>query len=123
MIDMRKKVAGAKKQLLRARRLQLTELMERYAETYRKLRNSYVSKIKKCKRETWQSVITTEENKDPWGIVYKIAPEKLQKPSFWTALKLPNGQRTNSIGATIGALLKNVYQQQRLEDGARRPLQ
>ena len=106
LADLRKRATLAKKQLLRARRLQLDDLIEKYADTYRTLRNSYVSKIKRCKKETWQNFVQVEGNKDPWGIPYKIVREKFQKPSLWTALKLPNGQRTMSIGATIEALLE-----------------
>lgn len=101
---MRKKVTLAKKQLLQSRRLQLVDLIDNYTETYRELRNSYISKIKRCKRESWQNFVNTERNKDPWGIVYKIVRDKFQKPSF-SALKLPDGQRTISIGATVEALL------------------
>lgn len=62
---LRKKVTLAKKQLLRARRLQLVDLSRSYTDTYRELRNSYVSMTKRCKKKTWQNFVHQEGNKDP----------------------------------------------------------
>ena len=63
LTELRKKASLAKKQLTRARRLHLAELVDEYAETYRRLRNTYVSEIKKCKRNTWQHFVNGEANK------------------------------------------------------------
>lgn len=101
---MRKKATLAKKQLLRTRILHLVNLIDKNKKTYRVLRNSYISEIKKCKRQTWQNFVLAERSKDPWDIVYKIVRDKFQKSSFWTALKLPNGERTISVGTTVKAL-------------------
>ena len=96
LTDLRKKVTSAKKQLLRAQKLHLQEVMADYTETYKSLRNQYVTRIRKCKKETWQEFV--EGNKDPWGIAYKIVREKFNRSSFWTALKLPpDGRITSSI--------------------------
>ena len=122
LTDMRKKVAQAKKELLRARRLQLVELIDNYAETYRELRKSHVSKIKKCKRETWQNFVNKEGNKDPWSIVYKIVREKFQKSSFWMALRLPNGQ-LGALALPLRLYSTNVYQQQTLAHIAKKAQQ
>ena len=62
---LRKKVTLAKKQLLRARRLQLVDLSRSYTDTYRELRNSYVSVTKRCKKKTLQNFVHQEGNKDP----------------------------------------------------------
>lgn len=105
LTDMRKEVTMAKKQLIRARKLHLTEVLSDYTEMYKKLRNRYVMKIRNAKKETWQEFVRVEGNKDPWGIVYRIVREKFNKQSFWTALKLPDGRITTSIDETVQALL------------------
>ena len=53
LTNMRKKVMAAKKQLLRANRLHLADVVSEYVNTYRRLRNVYVSNIKKFKIEAW----------------------------------------------------------------------
>ena len=65
---------------MRAIRLQLVKLIDKYAETYRELRNSYVSKIKRCKKETWQkNFVNEEENKDPVGYRIQDSTRKVSK--------------------------------------------
>ena len=105
LTNFRKKVMAAKKQLLRAKRLHLADVISEYVNTYRRLRNLYVSNIKKLKLEAWQRFVEEEGNKDPWGIVYKIVKEKTGKPIIWTALRLSDGSKTTCLDDTIEALL------------------
>ena len=105
LTNMRKKVMAAKKQLIRAMRLHLDNVYNEYASEYKKLRNEYVSQIRKQKKETWQKFVEIEGNKDPWGIVHKIVNDKIGKPIIWTALQLSDGRRTTSLDGTIEALL------------------
>ena len=56
---------SGKKQLLRAKRHNLVDVIEGYANAYKIERNTYVSKIKRYKKETWQHF----EEVNPWGIV------------------------------------------------------
>ena len=65
-----------------------------------------MSKIRKCKQETWQQFVEVEGNRDPWGIVYKIVREKFGKLTLWTALRLPDGSKTTCLDGTIEALLR-----------------
>ena len=106
LTSMRKKVMSAKKQLLRARKLNLVNVIEEYANTYKTNRNKYVSDIKKRKKEAWQRFVDVEGNRDPWGIVYRIVREKVGNPSIWTALRLPDGSKTVSLEETINVLLR-----------------
>ena len=46
-----------------------------------------------------------QTKKTPWSLVYKIVSDKLQKPTVWTALKLPDGRITAGLDETIKALL------------------
>ena len=89
---------SAKKQYFRAKRLHLVDVVN--ASEYKKLRNIYVSNIKKFKKESWQEFVNIEGNKDPWGIVYKIVNEKIGKPTLWTALKLSDGTKTTNLDST-----------------------
>ena len=57
-----------------------------------------------------------QDRRDPWGIVYKIVRGKLNKPSFWSAVELPNGQTTSNIDETMQALLTKCVPK---EDGTR----
>ena len=97
---------SAKKQLLRAKRLHLADIIDRYANTYKKLKNVYMSNIKKYKKETWQQFVEVKGNRDPWGIGYKIVKEKIGKPTIWTALRLSDGSKTNCLDDIIEALLR-----------------
>ena len=86
--------------------LHLADIINEYANTYKRIRNKYVSSIKKYKKETWQRFVEAEGNRDTWGIVYRIVKEKIGKPIIWTALMLPDGSRTTCLDDTIEVLFR-----------------
>ncbi|CAK9811752.1 Retrovirus-related Pol polyprotein from type-1 retrotransposable element R1 (Fragment) [Anthophora quadrimaculata] len=102
---LRKEVNANKKQLARAYKLNLIDQIEIYQNTYRRSRNRYVKEIRTAKRSTWQNFVTDESNKDPWGIVYKIARDKIRRRVALTAIQLENGQRTQDIISTNTVLI------------------
>ena len=59
------------------KRLNIADVIDEYAKTYKRIRNRYVSNIKKYKKETWQRFVEAESNRDPWGIVNRIVKEKI----------------------------------------------
>lgn len=104
---LRKKANKIKKQMIRARKLQLMD-KKNYVRGYKDARNKYVSQIKKEKTEAWKNFVTTTGNQDPWSIVYKIVCNKIKQPNQIGSLTLPTGQQTSSWGEPIEALL-NKY--------------
>lgn len=105
---MRRASNSARKQYIRARKLNLAGI-EEYAETYKKrTRNKYTSEIRKCKRETWQEFVTREGNKDSWSIAYKIAREKLRVTETACSLVLPTGEVTMNWKDTFDALMEKA---------------
>ena len=108
LTELRGKTMSSKKQLLRARRLHLANVIEEYANDYKRLRNAYVSKIRKCKQETWQQFVEVEGNKDPWGIVYKIVRKKFRKPTLWTHIVCLMEARQHASTALLKRCYANV---------------
>ncbi|CAK9809270.1 Retrovirus-related Pol polyprotein from type-1 retrotransposable element R1 (Fragment) [Anthophora quadrimaculata] len=102
---LRKEVNANKKQLSRAWQLNLIDQTETFGNTYRTSRNRYVKEIRSAERRTWQNFVTDEGNKDPWGIVYKIARDKIRRKTATTAIQIDNGQRTQNIISTNTILL------------------
>lgn len=76
--NLRKNTKMAKRQLTRARKMNIIDSIQICEEAYRKSRNKYVSLIRKSKKESWKEFVTTKGNKNPWSIVYKIVREKIR---------------------------------------------
>lgn len=104
--ELRKNANRAKRQYMRAKRLGFEELLEVYGEKYKRERNKYVADIRKRKRYTWENFVTTEGNREPWSIVYKIIREKLNKSTYLNSLILNDGTRTSDLNSTVKELLK-----------------
>jgi len=75
---------------------------------YKTLRNKYVKEIRNNKKDTWQKFVTTEGNKNPWSIPYKIARDKLKASEVACSLILPNGEQTEDWSGSVKALLQKV---------------
>jgi len=105
--SLRKEANRAKKQMLRARKLGITEIKE-FTEKYKKLRNKFVREIRFNKKETWEKFVTVEGNKNPWSIPYKIIRDKLKASEVTCSLILPNGEQTKDWLGTVKALLQKV---------------
>lgn len=103
--DLRIEAGKAKKQLWRARKLNLVDFCTQYEATYKKARNRYCCEIKRRKRDTWRNFVSEEGNKDPWGIVYKIARDKIKTPESVCSLVSASGEYTASWQSTMKELL------------------
>lgn len=103
--QLRKNARICKKQLLRAKKLNYVSLIPQYNDKYKVARNKYVATIKKFKKNTWKSFVTTEGNRDPWSIIYKIIRHKIKKDIFLSSLKLPSGEFTHSWKETANLLI------------------
>ena len=53
------------------------ELREKRRTVYLNLRREYKTEIGKARRESWQRFVTIEENRDPWGMIYKLCSRKV----------------------------------------------
>lgn len=104
LTKLRNEASKAKKQMIRARKLWLTD-REDYERRYRNMRNKYTAQIKKDKLEAWKNFVTKTGNEDPWSIAYKVVRNKIKKPNYICSLELPNGQLTTSWQESINALL------------------
>lgn len=82
------------------------ELVNGYVERYKETRNMYVTEIRRRKRATWEEFVTKEGNKDPWGIIYKIIREKLNKSTYLNSLILGDGTRTKDLEETAKELMR-----------------
>lgn len=101
----RRRVREAKKQLARARRLQLNNANQ-CALRYRQERNRYVALIRKEKTASWHNFVSSEGNRDPWGFIHKITSNKIQKKTDIGALRLPAGGYTMSWRESASLLLE-----------------
>jgi len=105
---LRKEVRSAKKQMVRAQKMGITNSIQDCKNTYRSTRNKYVCRIKKSKKESWRQFVTTEGNKDPWSIVYKIVREKIRTSEIACSLVLPSGHTTMGWRETYCALMEKA---------------
>ena len=53
------------------------QLVDRMIVELKKIRNKYTRLIKKSKAKCWQDFVTSEGNRDPWGLPYKIIRNKI----------------------------------------------
>lgn len=104
---LRRATILAKRQLIRARKLRLNET-EEYERTYKRARNKYVKNIQRRKKDTWQEFVTTEGNKDPWSLPYKIARERLRVTETACSVLSPDGGVTLSWRDTFEVLMKKA---------------
>jgi len=79
IMRLRRETNRAKKQIMRARKMNIRNSIQDYKNAYRFTRNKYVNMIKKNKKDTWRQFVTEEGNKDPWSIVYKIVGKKYEQ--------------------------------------------
>ncbi|KAK2577757.1 hypothetical protein KPH14_012616 [Odynerus spinipes] len=112
---LRSGLRRSRKQFSRARRLQCDNL-EQCKEIYRKARNNYVKEIRKAKNASWRDFVSTEGNRDPWGIMHKIVKNKLQNQLSIGSLVLPSGERTKSWEESVTALLHKFAPRDNLEN-------
>lgn len=108
LLKLRIDANRAKRQLLRARRLFMTDRLSSYEDVYKAARNKYVNEIKRRKRETWRNFVTVEGNRDPWSLVYKIVREKLRNAETVCSLKLPSGDMTMCWKDTLEILTRKA---------------
>lgn len=115
---LRKLANNAKRQLIRARKLQLDNI-DFFSNNYKKKRNTYVKEILKNKTVAWRKFVNKVGNEDPWSMVYKIVSDKIKKPNYMCSLSLPTGQQTLNWTESINALLdKCVPKDEQISESA-----
>jgi len=73
---------------------------------YQVARNRYVKELKDAKNKCWRTFISTVGNENPWGILHKIAKNKVQQTPSVGVLLLPTGERTTSWLETMTILFQ-----------------
>jgi len=104
LTKLRRKTNKVKEEL-RAYKLNLSTLNIN-KQKYRKTRNNYVKEIRKRKRDAWRNFVTTEGNREPWSLVYKIIKNKHKKENITCSLELQDGTHTRTWNETMNALDK-----------------
>lgn len=106
---LKRKMRIRKRQLRRARKLNLKELLDKCVLGYKKARNDFVSEIRKCKIASWRNFVSQEGNRDPWGLLHKILREKLRRSLHIGSMVLPGGQMTDSWEESVLALCEKFF--------------
>lgn len=105
----RDEVKRARKRLARTRGAANDEaLLEQRKEEYRRVRNVYTKEIRTEKANSWKRFVTIEGNKDPWGLVHKIASGKMREQTVWGALRKEDGTMTANWRESANVLLKKM---------------
>lgn len=90
---------------MRAKRLNYDSLIPQYIDKYKSARNKYIATIKRTKKLTWKNIVTSEGNREPWTIIYKIVRHKIKKDVCMSSLKPPSGDFTHSWEETMNVLI------------------
>ncbi|KAK2578277.1 hypothetical protein KPH14_000718, partial [Odynerus spinipes] len=104
----RSRVNKMKKELSRARRLNLCDQIEYMKRKFKENKNRYVAMIRRSKKESWRNFVNTVGNNNPWGIVYKIVRDKIHRSDAVCSVVTEDGDRTISWKETMITLLNKM---------------
>lgn len=108
LLNLRKKMLKAKKELKRARKLQIVEHLADLINKWKTAKNKYARQIRINKCESWKDFVTKEGNEEPWGLVHKIARDKIVSPELWHAIGRANGSFTMGWEETMVELIQKA---------------
>lgn len=103
--DLRDEARKHKRQLARARRLRFGDEVTRCLQNYRMARNKYTKEIRKAKDDSWRNFVTEVGNRDPWGILHRIAKGRYRMGNEIGAVCLTDGRLTKSWEESVEALM------------------
>lgn len=105
LTELRKQVISAAKSCRRYKRLQLENAYVSARKHYRTIRNKYRKSINEAKHSSWVNFVAENNNKDPWGLAYKLMTNKyISKEVFHTVNH--EGIDTTSWESSVEAILR-----------------
>lgn len=104
LTTLKREVRYARRQLQQARSATAREHLR---IQYRSIRNKYIATIKKSKIHSWRSFVTTESNRDPWSLPYKLIKKKVSAAEAHENIKI-NGTQDLSWEETMRSLLNSL---------------
>ncbi|KAL7294950.1 hypothetical protein TKK_0011661 [Trichogramma kaykai] len=75
---------------------------------YRSLRRDYTRAVRNARRTSWRNLVETEGNRGAFGLVYRLASEKVGVKKALETLKV-DGAQTVGWRDTVGALLDGLF--------------